>query len=146
MIIQDKDAENLTRYMEKLIFYVKENETDKQSSTCMSQNLHLHEIQVLIFLGQNGPSNMKTIGENLTLSLSNLTAIVDKLEAKSLAKRQRSLEDRRVVMVHLTDQGQDIFNTHHEVKLTMSKTILEKLDAPERVELIRLMKKITDKT
>ncbi|MGS0754965.1 MarR family winged helix-turn-helix transcriptional regulator [Roseateles sp. GG27B] len=52
-----------------------------------------------------------------------MSRLLDRLEAKGLCQRERSTEDRRVVMVSLTDEGwrvsaqlpsmlSDIFNAH----------------------------------
>lgn len=144
MEIMKDDTEKLTHYMEKLIFQLKENEDDHRSNCCAIQDLHLHEIQVIVCLGQNGPSKMKDIGDNLSVSLSNLTVIVDKLEEKGLAERIRSTEDRRIVMVHLSKKGQSVFDGHHDMKLEMCKNMLEKLTAQERASYLKLMHKITD--
>ncbi len=143
MKIGQQDIEELTVYMEKLIFQVQENEDDHRSKCCASQDLHLHEIQVIVYLGQNGPSKMKDIGSSLSITLSNLTVIVDKLEEKDLAERIRSTEDRRIVMVHLAEAGQEIFDTHHEMKFEMCKNMLKKLSAEEREAYLMLMQKIT---
>ena len=87
---------------------------------------------------------MKDIGNGLSVSLSNLTMIVDKLEEKKLAERVRSTEDRRIVMVHLANEGQEIFDGHHEMKLEMCKSMLKKLKSDERASYLGLMKKITN--
>lgn len=144
MKISQGDVEKLTHYMEKLIFQLQESEDDHRNKCCVSQDLHLHEIQVVVCLGQNGPSKMKDIGHNLSVSLSNLTVIVDKLEEKGLAERIRSTEDRRIVMVHLTNEGQAIFDAHHDMKLEMCKNMLQKLTDDERASYLMLMRKITD--
>ncbi len=144
MVIHNDDVEKLTHYMEKLIFQLKENEDDHRSKCCAVQDLHLHEIQVIVCLGQNGPSKMKDIGDNLSVSLSNLTVIVDKLEEKGLAERIRSTEDRRIVMVHLSKTGQSIFDDHHDMKLEMCKNMLQKLTAQEQASYLKLMLKITN--
>lgn len=144
MKIQNEDIEKLTLYMEKLIFQLKENEDDHRNKCCAVQDLHLHEIQVIVCLGQNGPSKMKDIGDNLSVSLSNLTVIVDKLEEKGLAERIRSTEDRRIVMVHLSEKGQSIFDDHHDMKLEMCKNMLQKLTAQEQASYLKLMHKITN--
>ncbi len=144
MKIIQEDVEQLTLYMEKLIFQLQETEDDHRNKCCASQDLSLHEIQIIVYLGQNGASKMKDIGSHVSVSLSNLTLIVDKLEEKGLAERIRSTEDRRIVMVHLAKGGQDVFDTHHELKLEMSKNMLKKLTEDERRSYIQLMQKITD--
>ena len=143
MEILHDEIEALTQHLEQLLLLVKESEHSQQSKSCAAQGLHFHEYQVVVYLGQKGPSKMKDIGHNLSLSLSNLTAIVDKVELKGLADRNRSCEDRRIVMVHLSTRGQEIFDSQHSVKVSMSRKILTKLSPGERTRFISLMKKIT---
>ena len=118
-------------------------EDDHRNSFCRAFDLHYREIQVIVYLGQNGSSKMKNIGSNLSLSLSNLTVIIDKLEEKGLAERVRSIDDRRIVKANLSKKGQEIFDSHHVMKLEMSKNMLEKLTVAERTSYLALMRKIT---
>lgn len=143
MKISTTEIEELTNYMEKLVFQIQEDEHDLKDKCCASLDLGLHEWKILVFLGQNGPSKMKDIGNGVSLTLSNLTSIVDKLESKGVAVRIRSEQDRRIVMVHLAITGKEIFNTHHEVKLQISRAMLEKLSTDERKVYLDLMRKIT---
>lgn len=143
MKISQQEIENLTIYMEKLIFQLQEGEDDHRNKCFASQGLSLHEVQVIVTLGHDGPSKMSDIGSGMSISLSNLTVIVDKLEEKGLAERVRSTEDRRIVMVHLSKEGQAIFDLHHDMKMEMSKVILGKLTSEERKTYMDLMRKIT---
>jgi DNA-binding MarR family transcriptional regulator len=138
-----KEIEALTRHMERLLLLMRESEHHQQSKSCAAQGLHFHEYRVVVYLGQNGPSKMKDIGQNLSLSLSNLTAIVDKIELKGLAERNRSQRDRRIVMVHLSERGQAIFDSQRSVRISMSRKILKKLSPDERKRFVSLMQKIT---
>jgi len=72
-----------------------------------------------------------------------LTGIVDRLEEQGFVRRERSTEDRRVVVVELTPEG--------AARITEAKTafrlglerLLEPLTAEERAELLRLHRKLT---
>ena len=55
-----------------------------------------------------GPLQQKEIGEKLLISKSNVVAIIDRLEKRGLVRRERSVEDRRCIFVHLTEKGQTL--------------------------------------
>ncbi|MGB1297370.1 MAG: MarR family winged helix-turn-helix transcriptional regulator [Psychrobium sp.] len=61
---------------------------------------------VMLSLWQYGVTNVKTLGERLTLDSGTLTPLLKRLEANELVSRQRSSNDERVVEVFLTSQGQ----------------------------------------
>ena len=71
------------------------------------------------------PSPVATLVRELEIDAGAVTRLVDRLEAKGLVRRERSSEDRRVVLVHLTEEGErvagsltavlaDVFNAHLE--------------------------------
>ncbi|MBT0586904.1 MarR family winged helix-turn-helix transcriptional regulator [Alteromonas oceanisediminis] len=51
---------------------------------------------------------VRQIADNITLSPATVTSILDRLEARELAKRVRSTDDKRRVGVFLTPQGEEI--------------------------------------
>lgn len=54
------------------------------------------------------PVPMNSLTEVLLCDASNVTGIVDKLEARGLIERQASPDDRRVKMLALTDRGAEL--------------------------------------
>lgn len=67
------------------------------------------EFYVFMFVALKGPSSMSEIARKLAVSKSNVTAVVDRLEAKGYLKRVRSASDRRVVHVVLTESGERLY-------------------------------------
>ncbi|HCZ05734.1 MAG TPA: MarR family transcriptional regulator [Thermotogae bacterium] len=67
------------------------------------------EFYVFMFVALKGPSSMSEIARKLAVSKSNVTAVVDRLEAKGYLKRVRSASDRRVVHVVLTERGERLY-------------------------------------
>ena len=53
-----------------------------------------------------GPSTVADLARWLQLDAGAMTRLLDRLEAKGLCKRVRSTEDRRVVLVELTPDGE----------------------------------------
>ena len=70
-----------------------------------------------------GTSSVAYLVRELDTDAGAMTRLLDRLEAKNLCHRERSAEDRRVVMVSLTEEGlrvtaevtavlSDVFNAH----------------------------------
>jgi DNA-binding MarR family transcriptional regulator len=52
--------------------------------------------------------NIRALAERLCVQHHTAVALVDKLEERSLVLRKRSTEDKRQVLVRLTDSGRDL--------------------------------------
>ena len=60
---------------------------------------------VLEMLLHLGPLSQREIGRKQFRTGGNVTVVVDNLEKRGLVRRQRDHDDRRLVIVHLTDAG-----------------------------------------
>jgi DNA-binding MarR family transcriptional regulator len=84
--------------------------------------LSLIHLNVLMQLRANGPTTMTHLAEMLDVSVASATGIVDRMEKKGVIERRRSDEDRRVVAVNVTDQGERVLNAMQEerhIRLTL---------------------------
>lgn len=133
-------SEQLSIYIEKMLYQLKVQE---QHHTC--DNVGFPEMQVIMYLGNQGKGKMTQIADHLMVGLSNLTAIMDKLVKKKLVERSRSEEDRRIVLVSLTEEGCDIYTKNREQKHDMAKQMLDALDEADQEKLVVIMKKIVGK-
>ncbi|WP_397532612.1 MarR family winged helix-turn-helix transcriptional regulator [Roseateles sp.] len=61
----------------------------------------------LLRLRLSGPAPAATLAAELDIDPGAATRLLDRLQAKGLIQRERTLEDRRVVMVSLTAAGQE---------------------------------------
>ncbi|MFE9728626.1 MarR family winged helix-turn-helix transcriptional regulator [Streptomyces sp. NPDC005794] len=59
----------------------------------------------MMVLWEQGPLPVKTIGERLRLDSGTLSPLLKRLESAGFVRRERSPEDERSVLVHLTDAG-----------------------------------------
>lgn len=90
-----------------------------------------------------GPKRMSSLAEIAETSQASLTGIVDRLEDRGLVERCRSIEDRRVVHVTLTDAGRSELFAGRVAFVSRLETVLSPLDAEERADFLALMRKIT---
>jgi len=89
-----------------------------------------------------GPLYQKDIGEKILKSGGNITMVIDNLESKGYVERRRDAEDRRYVVVHLTETGkteiENILPQHVEYIVDM----LNVLTPEEQERLGKLCRKL----
>lgn len=54
------------------------------------------------------PSAMNALADNMVCDASNITGVVDKLEARGLIERKPAENDRRVKMLSVTEKGREL--------------------------------------
>ena len=77
------------------------------------------------------PMSMRALAELLGCDASNVTLIVDRLEARRLVHRQVDRNDRRIKNVVVTDEGVEVIRLIR-AEMMSNLTALEHLDAPQR--------------
>lgn len=114
-----------------------------ESSLVHSPHLELtaQELRVVEYLGDSGPKMMRELAEFLLLAVNTVTSTVDNLERKGSVRRQRDADDRRVVRVELTDEGQRMHSVCNEVKSRFFRRMLEPLTDEEKDVLLALFRK-----
>ena len=73
-----------------------------------------------------------------------MTRMLDKLEAKELLQRSRSLEDRRVDNLALTEKGEEVATQIPEIAPDVLNAHLKNFNKTEFEELRRLLRKFLD--
>jgi MarR family 2-MHQ and catechol resistance regulon transcriptional repressor len=63
------------------------------------------QFAVLEALYHLGPMTQGEVSVKVLKSGSNMTTVIDNLERDGLVRRERDTDDRRVIHVHLTDEG-----------------------------------------
>jgi DNA-binding MarR family transcriptional regulator len=132
-------VEELVDHLEKLMFHF----LYKRSLEQCPADIGKQEFVALWCLGKKRGCRMSDIAENTGLSLSSATAVIDKLEAKNFVRRDRSSEDRRVVSVSLTEEGEKLYQIARDIRLEMGKGMLEPLTKDEQIQLLSLFRKMS---
>ena len=89
-----------------------------------------------------GPMCQREIAAKQLKSGGNITLVVDNLEKRHLVRRERSREDRRHVIVHLTAEGEELISTYFPHHARAIAHELGVLTAPEQEQLAALAKKL----
>ncbi|WP_133580692.1 MarR family winged helix-turn-helix transcriptional regulator [Aureibacillus halotolerans] len=101
------------------------------------------QFQALQWLKEKGDLTIGELSHKLYLACSTTTDLVDRLEKNDLVRRVRDENDRRVVRIHIMDEGMrviteviekrqaylaDILNGFEEADIPFIAKVLEKLD------------------
>lgn len=98
------DIENLEEIVFSYIDKVKIL-TSPQTWGNILLDLSKNDLYVMLFLYRKGEVNMTEIAEYLKIPLNTATGIISRLEKKKLIIRERSVEDKRIVTVCISDEG-----------------------------------------
>ncbi|WP_375766225.1 MarR family transcriptional regulator [Archangium gephyra] len=100
------------------------------------------QLAVLEALLHVGPMNQSELGRKLLRSNPNMTALLDNLERSKWIQRERSPEDRRVVVVSLTPEGRRVIERVFPAHAAHVTALLGALTAEEQETLGALCKKL----
>jgi len=85
-----------------------ESVTGRTSRAMAASDLSLSQFGVLEALFHKGPLCQRDIAAKILKSTGNITMVIDNLEKRGLVRRERSLEDRRFITIHLTEAGRSL--------------------------------------
>ena len=94
-------------------------------------NITAPQLVCLRAVVENGPLTTTAISREIHVSPSTVVGILDRLEDKGWVLRQRSREDRRIVMVSATDAGRRLV---HETPSPMQQKLAEALNELPELE------------
>ena len=105
-------------------------------------SLNLKEVSVLMLIGERGTSNMRSIAASMNMALSTATSVIDRMVKGQLVKRERTDNDRRVVLVSLTGKGKELTAMMQEESISIYAAMLRRLNENEQSTLIELFTKM----
>lgn len=81
------------------------------------------------------PGTVAALARVCQLDAGGTTRLLDRLEAKGLVRRERSVEDRRVVNLELTDEGRAAAQQLPAVLQGLQQSLLQGFSADEEAQL-----------
>ena len=97
----------------------------------LSGALSLIHIHVLTILEVQGPLSMSKLAEELDVSVASATGIVTRMEERGLVTRRHDETDRRVVSVHPTKRGGEVFERLRRHRRDKIRKVLAQLSDDE---------------
>jgi MarR family transcriptional regulator, organic hydroperoxide resistance regulator len=114
-----------------------------QAATLKESRLTLPQYYILSLLAEKDGRPFKELAEALACTRATVTGIVDTLEKKALVTRQPHPDDRRSMLVNLTDEGKALLQSTPGLEATYG-CCCDVLPPDESRELSRLLKKLSD--
>lgn len=108
-------------------------------------NLTISQFGTLEVLLHLGCLNQKEIGEKLLKSGGNITMVIDNLEKRGFVKRETDPNDRRAVIISLTDEGRTFIEVFFPLHLEKIMKEFSVLNEKEKESLARICKKLGTK-
>jgi MarR family 2-MHQ and catechol resistance regulon transcriptional repressor len=93
-------------------------------------------------LGHLGPMTIGQLCKKQLVSGGNMTVVVDNLEKEGLVERVPSKQDRRSILVRLTDKGRKLFDQIFSEHAQYVAKLASVLTESEQEELGKLLKKL----
>lgn len=100
------------------------------------------DIRVLGTASLGEPWTMGALARDTGLSVSGLTAVVNRLVARGYLERRRSDQDRRIVWVELTARGRQLREQARRHRQRIAEALLAPLGEREQRQFLALMQKI----
>lgn len=100
------------------------------------------EIIFIFVVKKNNEITMSKISDIMNLSMSTLTGIADRLVKKKYICRERSETDRRIVLIKLTEKGNDFVESFNKRILDYISIAMNAITDEEKVFLINIITKI----
>ena len=140
--MENKKEEILNKLLVQLfndILHIEEKAMKNSEFT----NLSITEIHTIDAIGKEGNRTMGEIAHDLRITVGTLTTAINRLIKKGYVERKRIEEDRRVVLVNLTEIGEEVFNAHSIFHKEMIDAILEAFKGEDLEILTKLLYRTT---
>jgi DNA-binding MarR family transcriptional regulator len=101
------------------------------------KELSKNQPMVIKIIGMEGEVMPSTIGKYTGMEKSSLTRMVDDLEKKGIAYRKTDPDDRRKVLVSLTEKGLRYYNYLNKITAEMADEILKFVDEKDVEDFVQ---------
>ena len=91
---------------------------------------------------RKGQCNTSYLAQVLGVTLSAVTALVNRLHKMGLVTRERKESDRRQVWISITDRGREVLKDVEAKRYLLMAVYLSKLPQSERDEILAMLKRI----
>jgi DNA-binding MarR family transcriptional regulator len=97
------------------------------------------QVRAIRVLSAHGGVRSKELADHLKIAPRSATEVVDALEAKGLVRRSPDPDDRRAVVVALTDRGRELSEEVRRARGVETEKMFGRLTRADRDELARIL-------
>ena len=106
------------------------------------KEISINDMHIIDAIGMREPKNMSTVAKTMAVTVGTLTTAINSLVKKGYVSRVRSAEDKRVVLLSLTDKGAAAYKKHAAFHKKMVQTVMDGFDGEELDILARALEKL----
>ena len=135
------------RLLNELLVSLFNNILDTEAKAIITEefkDISNNDMHIIEQIGIEEPRSMSVIAKRLNVTVGTLTTNMNSLEDKGYITRQRSTQDKRVVLVVLTEKGRKAFFHHRDFHRKMIKALVKDLDEDEMKTLIHCLQALDD--
>ncbi|RIX50603.1 MarR family transcriptional regulator [Paenibacillus nanensis] len=99
--------------------------------------------RMLIILAEQGPQKASSLAESLRITGGGVTGITDRLIELGYVTRERSEQDRRAVVLNLTDEGKAMVQAMMAVREKVMKKLFRGMSTEDMTVALELFKKMS---
>ncbi|MDO5517486.1 MAG: MarR family transcriptional regulator [Clostridium sp.] len=107
-------------------------------------DISITEIHTIEAIGIDREKTMSEVAQSLNITLGTLTTGINKLIRKGYVERNRTEEDRRIVLIKLTERGKAAYKRHEAFHEEMVHNSVNDLNTEEKEVLASSLGKIKE--
>lgn len=97
----------------------------------------------LYYIYREGPISQRELSIMMKVKDSSATRLIDRLERDGLVKRDKLPDDRRVIILSLTEEGADLFAKVLPIGEKYSKDLVNNISEEDLITFERVLKQLT---
>jgi MarR family transcriptional regulator, organic hydroperoxide resistance regulator len=141
MSLTDQEALQLNQAIFSLA-HAYESRMSRENPNTQNE-MTIFDCAVLMVIGQFTPIQSSELAQRMDVSASTISIYVRRLTQKGLVFMERSLKDRRIWLVKLTEKGQIEYQQIIAGTILYTKDFLTVLEEDEQKILFKLLRKAT---
>ena len=106
------------------------------------KEISINDMHIINAIGIQEARNMSAVAKTMSVTVGTLTTAINNLVKKGYVSRIRSAEDKRVVMLSLTEKGVAAYQKHAVFHKQMVQTVMDGFEGEEMEVLLRAFKKL----
>ncbi len=112
---------------------------EKALITSEFKDLTNNDMHIIEAVGVKEEKNMSSVAKSLSVTTGTLTIAMNSLVKKGYVERVRSEEDRRVVLLSLSEKGKRAYEHHKVFHENMIKATVDRLSDDEKQTLAKAL-------
>lgn len=104
------------------------------------RDITLNDMHVIEAIGIEGPRTSSAVAKTLSVTMGTLTKAIDRLVKNGYVLRERSEEDKRLVLLSLKEKGVEAYEHHQKFHQDMVKAVVKQFTKEEAEDLAKTLR------